>query len=110
MKAIEEQLLVALRETPMETDCRVSTDTLRVLSLLTTEEQLRWLSHRRPPGNGKRWQLSGQHWNFCAPATDSPAAEHEPVSRTSVRAPAVGRIVVKPLPPLATHPRRTIGE
>jgi hypothetical protein len=109
MKAIEDQLVVALRETPMETDCRVSTDTLRVLLLLTTDDQLRWLNHRRPPGNGKRWELSGQHWNFCAP-TAGPAAEHEPLSRTSARAPAVGRIVVKPLPPLVTHPRRTNGE
>jgi hypothetical protein len=105
MKVIEEQLLVALRETPMETDCRVSTDTLRVLSLLTTEEQFRWLCNRRPPGNGKRWQLSGQHWDFCAPPTDSPAPAYEPPSWTSARAPAVGRIVVKPLPPLVTRPR-----
>ena len=81
MKFVEEQLLSALRETPIETDCSVSVKVLEMIGLKTADDQQGWLTKHRAPSAGKGWHLTGERWEFTAnPDASVPLQESFPLS------------------------------
>ena len=112
MKAVEQQLVSALRDTPAETDCSISMETLRALGLETPGEQARWLALQRPAGGGRDWHFFSGYWDFAATAIvpAAPAVFHgSPLWSGPASNAHIGRIVVKPLPPLETRLRSKRG-
>lgn len=104
MVVIEQQLLSALRETPLETDCSVSVEVLKSLGHRSPDMQHSWLAAHRPAANGKQWYCTGQHWEYCQQPPET-ADRKEPLSvplptRSAPAAIGTRAIVVKPLVPL----------
>jgi len=98
---IEQQLLSALRETPLETDCTVSVEVLKSLGHRTPDHQLVWLMTHRPATNGKRWHCTGGHWEYCEALPESQERLAPPFpARPAPTAIGLRAIVVKPLLPL----------
>lgn len=102
LNVVEQQLLAALRETPAETDCSVSTHVLVSLDIVTSAEQEQWLSLHRSPRDGKRWFQVGDRWEYCRVPevhwTERLAAAAD--SEASQAAARLRAIVVKPVSPL----------
>lgn len=108
MKLIEHQLIVAMADTPFETDCSVSAEVLQQIGMPNLDTQARWLSFHRPPRENKRWHLSGGRWEFTA----TPSLAVSPETTFSLPAPShwrtaptlserrIAPIVVKPVTPL----------
>lgn len=99
MKFIEEQLANALKETPHETDCSLSTAVMESAGVRGHEAQRNWLEARRPAREGKFWQCDAEHWTYSESLTfaqDTPRMFSLPLLGT--RPPIiVPKIVVKPL-------------
>jgi hypothetical protein len=107
LNVVEQQLLSALRETPLETDCSVSMQVLEALGHITPTQQEQWLSKHRTPRDGKRWFAAGDRWEYCTPA---PEPERAPIAvprPAAPRAAVLGSILVKPLTPLK---RAAVGQ
>ena len=100
MNVVEQQLLSALHETPLETECSVSFRVLEALGFATRLQQEEWLTHHRGPQAGMRWQASDEHWDYCAqrPTIDRETAP--PLRMFLPPASPPRSIVVKPLTPL----------
>ena len=100
MNVVEQQLLSALRETPIETDCSVSFGVLETLGYTTRHQQEQWLNRHRSPRDGKLWHATEEHWEYCC---QPQAIERDPPPALRILLPAAGAphsIVVKPLTPL----------
>lgn len=100
MKFIEEQLANALKETPHETDCSLSTAVMESAGVRGHEAQLNWLEARRPARDGKLWHRDAEHWTY---SESLPFSQDAPsmfsLSLLGTRPPiVVPKIVVKPLP------------
>lgn len=115
LKIVEQQLLHSLRETPVETDCSISVALLRLLQLVTADDQRAWLDRHRAPQEGKSWRCIEERWVYTA----LPVEEEEPrrpdaplfprailpqrksaPPAPAAPAPKAARMVVKPVRPL----------
>lgn len=99
MKYVEDQLINALSETPLETDCSVSFSMMDLAGIRGEVEQLRWLSTRRSPVQGRLWHREKEHWTY---ANSIPVDPPRNVStsraiRDTTPPIVIPRIVVKPL-------------
>jgi hypothetical protein len=103
MKFIEEQLVSALRDTPLETDCSVSIKVLEMIGLKTAMEQHDWLAAKHPPRGTRGWRITTEHWEYSLPEIEPAELRPScglPPRLSAQQRPAVSRIVVKPLPKL----------
>ncbi|MDO8545112.1 MAG: hypothetical protein Q7S40_32130 [Opitutaceae bacterium] len=104
MKFVEEQLINALRETPPETDCSVSTNAMEMVGVRSRLEQQRWLSSKRPAAGDRSWQLIGEHWHF-APRIEP----DEDVTRSSSALYSIPlRQTPRPISPIVVKPVRSL--
>jgi hypothetical protein len=100
VKFIEEQLANALKETPHETDCSLSTAVMESAGVHGREAQQHWLELRRPAREGKSWHPGLEHWTYSAAVPvpqESPRSFSLPLLATKPPI-VIPRIVVKPLP------------
>ncbi len=105
MKIIEDQLINAFRETPLETDCSVSITALEMAGVKGQLRQLEWLASKRPAAGARQWHLRGEHWHFGVPTDDdTPTAPPTPVEPLPLRPPrTISPIIVKPVRAFATR-------
>ena len=107
MKFIEQQLVVALIETPQETECFLSAALLSSIGLSGESAQATWLERHRPARAGKCWRCVDERWEYApAPVQVVALPPRNALSAPNWRTAPVNtgnrpvRIVVKPLPPL----------
>ena len=108
MTSVEQQLIAALTETPIETDCSVSTAVLSGLGVKGKELQAVWLNSHRAAMEGKRWQNIGERWEYTthlpepvAVTVPLPSTTGAPSWRTQAKADRPHLVItVKPVRPL----------
>ena len=107
MTSVEQQLIAALVETPVETDCSVSMAVLNGLGLKGKELQAVWLNSHRAAMEGKCWQNFGERWEYTtqlpepiAVIVPSPSTTGAPSWRTQAKADRPHLVItVKPVRP-----------